>query len=64
MAIYKYRVFDLLNQTYWEVGYNDGIFYCMEEAIGTLDNLQKQSVHKNQYELHRIKVGECQTIEY
>lgn len=63
MSIYKYRVFDLLNQSYWELSYNDGIFYSIEEGTEALDNLQKQSIHKNQYELHRIKVGECQTID-
>lgn len=63
MPVYKYRVFDTFNAQYWSTMYGLSVWYSLDIVASVLDELKKRTVYESQYEIHRIKIGEMQTIE-
>lgn len=63
MSVFKYQVWDTLSLTYWFTQWDSGVCFCLCDAVTLLDELQKTEVKPGQFEIHRIKIGEMQTIE-
>ena len=63
MKLYKYRIFDLLSQTYYLGEFYTCVFYSLSEVAYLVDQLQKSCVEENRYEVHAIKLADIQTLE-
>lgn len=62
-VLYKYRIFDLLNQSYHSSIFDSGVYYSLNEVALVLDGLLKSCVEENRFEVHSIKLANITTLE-
>lgn len=62
MKLFKYRIFDLLTQTYHSDECDNGVYYDLESTAYIVDQLLKSCVEPNRYEVHAIKLADIQTL--
>ena len=61
-VLFKYRIFDLLTQSYYSSEYDSGIYYDLEAVAYEIDYISKHCVETNRYEVHAIKLCDIQTL--
>ena len=61
-VLFKYRIFDLLTQSYYSSEYASDIYYDLEAVAYEIDQISNKFVETNRYEVHAIKLCDIQTL--